>query len=189
MHPHRVLRVNETYSGILLQMHLNLEIEQHEEKMVAVAFRIGMWWRILYGSLRLILGGIMLKFFIGTPFSELLFRALSHEVVEDPTDIFFQFLYFIFENHSFTVTYFVASYLIFWGIIDIILSLCLLKHQLWSFPVSIGLIGLFVFYSVYRFFHTHSLILLGIIFVDIVIVYIIYKEYRVLQTERGIKAI
>lgn len=175
--------LSASLSAILVSMHIIEEIEQHEEEVVNVAFHIGMWWRIFYGAMRLALGVVMLKFFIGIPFSELLYDVMSHEVTEDPTDALFQFVYILLQDHSFTVTYFVALYLIFWGIIDVVLSVCLLKRKLWAFPVSIGLIGLFVFYSIYRFFHTHSLVLLGVICIDMLVLYVIHREYRLLKSE------
>ena len=161
------------------------KIESHEKQVLSVAFRLGMWWRIGYGVLRLILGGVLIKFFIGTPFSDLFYHIMEHEVLKDSSDTIFQFIYGILQDHSFTVTYFVASYLIFFGIIDVVLSLCLLKHKLWAFPLSTGLISLFVLYEIYRIFHTHSLILLCIILIDIFIIFVIHREYLQLQSERN----
>ncbi len=169
------------YSAILLRMDIIHELEKREEQVLGVAFSLGMWWRILYGTLRLILGGILLKFFIGTHLADVLLNAMSYEVETDPNDAIFQFIYVALQDHTFTITYFVASYLIFWGTVDIVLSICLLQRRLWAFPLTMGLISLFILYSIYRVFHTHSLILLSIILIDIVIVYIIYHEYTNLK--------
>lgn len=157
-----------------------------KEHIFTVLFRGSMWWRIGYGSLRLLLGAMLLRV-VGVPFVEVFRNLMSHELLQDPTDILFQFVYRILEDHSFTVTYFVAFYLIFWGTIDSVLSLCLLRHKLWAFPMSLGLITLFVLYSIYRLYHTHSPVLLGVILIDLCIMYVMHHEYRVQKRRIGLE--
>jgi len=147
---------------------------------ISFLFHISMWWRIFYGTVRIILASILIKL-VGTPFTEILSRMMSHELSQDPTDVLFQFLYRLIEDHSFTVTYFVAAYLFFWGAIDIVLSLLLLRHKLWAFPVSITIMLIFTFYEVYRVIHTQSRVLLLLILLDTCIIYLIYREYNILQ--------
>ncbi len=159
-------------------------ITPEKEHIFTILFRGSMWWRIGYGSLRLLTGFMLLRV-VGVPFAEVFRNLMSHELLQDPTDILFQFVYRILEDHSFTVTYFVALYLIFWGTIDIVLSLCLLRHKLWAFPMSLGLIALFVLYSIYRVFHTHSPILLLVICIDLCIMYVMHHEYQVQKLKHG----
>ena len=160
--------------------------EQQKQLVLSWMFRVSMWWRIVYGTLRIILGTTLLHL-VGKPFSEIFYRLMLHETAEDPQDALFRFIHDTLEQHELTVTYFLASYLIFWGVIDIFLSVSLLRHKLWAFPVSLILIGFFVLYSISRFFHTHSLILLGVICVDVVIMFIIYREYRVLRKTHDVE--
>lgn len=163
------------------------EIEEitHDNKLaLSFLFRISMWWRIIYGVFRVFLSTILFKL-VGTPFSELFYRLMSHEEVQRPSDRVFQFIYEVLQNHSFTITYFVASYLLFWGIVDIFLSISLLRHKLWAFPISLTLITFFVLYEMYRITYTHSIILLWVIIIDIVIALIINREYKVLKEERA----
>lgn len=140
-------------------------------------FRIGMWWRIMYGFLRFVLGFVLLRL-VGTPLLEIFYKVMSRELIEDPNDFFVHTATPFFQHSSFTVTYFLVIYLIFWGIIDILLSINLLKHKTWAFPVSIFLIGVFVFYEIYRLSHTHSFILAYIIIIDLILIWLIRKEYR-----------
>ena len=139
-------------------------------------FFIGMWWRICYGSVRLLVGFVFLRL-VGTPLSEIFYRLMSHEYARDPGDIFLRFIDPFLKHHGYTVTYFLASYLIFWGAIDVVLSINLLQHKIWAFKSSLYLITLFTAYEFYRFLHTHSFILLWIIFFDIFILWVIYEEY------------
>ena len=151
-----------------------------DSNIIDVLFRVGMWWRIFYGFLRLILGFVLLRL-VGTPLSDIFYRFMAHEIVEDPTDFFIHTINQILQHSPLTVTYFLASYLLFWGVIDVGLSVSLLKHKIWAFPLSIYLIVVFVTYEIYRFTHTHSLVLLGIIILDIGLIWLIRKEYRKLK--------
>lgn len=143
-------------------------------------FVIGMWWRIIYGSLRILLGFAVLKI-IGMPLIDVLTKVMSHELIEDPQDLFYSFGNAILGHHPVHVSYFLAVYFIFWGVIDTVLSYQLLKHKLWAFPLSIVLIGVFILYELIRFTYNHSLILLWVIFVDGVITYLIWREYTKLK--------
>ena len=143
-------------------------------------FTIGMKWRIGYGSLRILFGLALLKL-VNTPLLDVVTNLMSHELVEDPNDVLYTFISSILTNHPLYVTYFLALYFIFWGVIDVVLSYNLIKHRLWAFPASFILIGLFVMYETIRFTHTHSFILLGVIFIDIIIIWFIWREYQKLK--------
>jgi uncharacterized membrane protein len=150
--------------------------EKHAIDSYDLLFRVGMWWRIVYGSLRLLLGFALFRI-IGTPIADIFYKIMSHELIEDPNDFFMRISNPFFQNLTLSVTYFLAAYFIFWGIIDIFLSINLLQHKKWAFPISIYFIGFFVLYELYRFFHTYSLTLVGIICIDLVVMWLIRKEY------------
>jgi uncharacterized membrane protein len=146
-------------------------------KSMSFLFRASMWWRIFYGFLRVVLGTALLKL-TGQPLNEFIYSLMSHELTGKMGDVVLGKLYTILEIHDFTITYFLAFYFIFWGTVDIVLSLCLLHHVRRAFPIAMALIVLFIFYGVFRFTHTHSLILLTVIVLDIGILYLINYEYR-----------
>ena len=135
-----------------------------------------MWWRITYGLFRAGIGIVLLKV-VGRPLSEVLLSLMSHELIHHPHEGVRQAI----EHMPFTVTYFLAIHFIFWGVLDILLSIFLLRHQLWAFPFSIGLIILFIFYEIFRFFHTHSLVLLALMALDIFVIWLIWGEYQKLS--------
>lgn len=139
-------------------------------------FQAVMWWRIGYGAVRVAVG-ITLLYFVGTPVSDILLRLMGHELTRHPHEGVMHAI-----NHlPFTVTYFLAIYFIFWGTIDVFLSILLLRHQLWAFPFSIVLITLFILYEMVRITHTHSLVLLGVIIMDLFIIWMIFREYKKLK--------
>lgn len=147
-------------------------------------FRLGMVWRIGYGTLRLIVGFFLLRH-IGTPVSDIFTRAFRSEFFEEPREHFIHAVGPFTHHFSFEVTYFLAIYMIFWGIIDVFLSIQLLRLKLWAFPLTMWLIALFIVYETYRYTHTHSLILLAIIIIDLGLIWLINGEYRRVQARHG----
>lgn len=139
-----------------------------------------MKWRIGYGFFRILFGLALLKV-VGIPLIEVLSTSMRHELLEDPSDILYSFISNILTSHPLYITYFLALYFIFWGVLDVLLSYSLLKHRLWAFPASFLLISLFVIYEGVRFTYTHSFILLGVILLDTFILWLIWKESKKLK--------
>lgn len=145
-------------------------------------FRISMWWRIFYGFLRLIFGLAVLHV-VGQPFSGVLYDLVGEEVTEDPHDILVHAFHVLVAHGSFTITYFIAIYLIFWGLIDIFLPINLLREKMWAFYASYVFIGLFVCYELYRLAHTHSQALAIATAIDIIMLWLIRHEHKKLQSK------
>lgn len=155
------------------------EVKQSRD-LYDTLFNIGMWWRIVYGIFRLILGLVLLKM-IGTSFSDLFLKMMSHEVTQDPDDFLFTKIEPLARHLSYTVTYFVAIYFIFWGSVDAFLSINILRKKLWAFKVSFVLIIVFVMYEIHRFTYTHSKMLGFIILVDLILIWLIWNEEKRLE--------
>jgi uncharacterized membrane protein len=136
-----------------------------------------MYWRIFYGVLKTLLGFTFLNL-INVPLIDLLYKVMRPEIIEDPTNVFYAVVNNLLQHHPLSVTYFLSIYLIFWGLVDIFLSAALLKHKHWAFPTSLWLIVFFVIYELHRFSHTHSLMLLIFILIDIFIFWLIQREYK-----------
>lgn len=152
-------------------MNRNLLRETNERLFV-----VSMYTRMGYGVVRIFMSIVLLQL-VGSSVSDILTRVMGGELVEDPHDLFYTLSMHILGIHPVEVSYFAAVYLLFWGIIDTILSYNLLKHRMWAFPVSFFLIPTFIFYELIRVSHTHSLILLGIILLDLAILWITWREY------------
>lgn len=146
-------------------------------KNLSLLFKLSMWWRIFYGFLKVVVGIALLKM-IGQSLSDFAYLLMAHELTGPKGDAVLEQLYNIFDTHDITVTYFIACYFLFWGIVDMILSGCLLRHIRQAFPITMSLIALFICYGVFRLTHTHSYTLAGIIVIDIAILYLVYTEYK-----------
>lgn len=157
-----------------------------DQDLEEAVFMAAMYWRIAYGSLRIFIGYKLLSF-VGLPVIDVYQLLLRKEFVEDPHDAGLRLVAHTLAHHGFSVTYFLVAYFVFWGVIDIILSISMLRHELWAFSAAMVLIGLFVLYEGYRFTHTHSPVLLAFILIDIFIVYLIRHEQHRLKVRHARK--
>jgi uncharacterized membrane protein len=135
-----------------------------------------MYWRIVYGLFRLVVGTMLLRV-VGTPAIDVYRHVLHRNIQREPDDFVFHGLANYLVHHGYSITYFLACYILFWGAVDIILSIAMLRHILWAFPVSFVVIIVFVLYEVFRYSHTHSPILLTIIIIDLIILVLMRREY------------
>lgn len=148
-----------------------------DPKTFSRLFLLSMWWRIGYGILRIMLGLALLRV-IGKPLKNIMTTNMEHELLEKTPDFIFNAISRVLTAHDFSITYFLAFYFIFWGSIDAILSYQLIKDRIWAFPISLGLIGMFIIYSIFRLTYTHSLVLFSVILLDATIMMLIYREYK-----------
>ncbi len=129
-----------------------------------------------YGLLEIALGSIIL-FFNRHIVVNFLLYFVQGELNEDPRDwIANQLLHF--SNHlTPSSEFFMGAYFLVNGIVKIILVYGLLRSKLWSYPAAMAFIGLFGIYEVYRYLHTHSLILSLLILFDIAVIFLVWHEY------------
>lgn len=140
-------------------------------------FRISILLKGLDGLLELV--GAAIIFTVSsqwiTRLAQILFR---HELGQDPTDFLAGFLIQSFTNLSVSTQQFVAVYLFVHGAVKVGLVVGLWKNKLWAYPVAGVILSIFIIYQSVRFFHTHSVVLLGLTLFDILIVVLLRFEYR-----------
>ncbi len=151
-----------------------------DSKNFQTIFKLGMWWRFIYGIFKFCLG-IFLFYFIHHSFSDVFTRFFISELSEDPNDAFIYLVKLFLDGHDFLISYFISFYFVFWGALDAFLSYNILRFRIWAYPVSLILISGFTFYEIFRFFYTKSLILFFVILFDLFIFWVINKEYRKLE--------
>ena len=141
-----------------------------------------MWWRIIYGFMRIGIGMLLIHL-VGSSTLDVVTKLARKELIEDPNDAVMAFITLV-SHHAAVITFFVPMYLMFWGTVDIFLSANILREKLWAFPISIYLSIAFVVYEIIRFTHTHSPLLIALIFVDIIFIILITREYKRLLRKR-----
>jgi uncharacterized membrane protein len=73
--------------------------------------------------------------------------------------------------------HFASIYLITHGVAKLFIAWGLIREKLWAFPTALVVFGLLILYQMYRFAHTHSLTLAVLIAIDVVVCYLIWREY------------
>jgi uncharacterized membrane protein len=140
-------------------------------------FLIGIFFKGLDGVLELLGGLVFLFLKHGTllRYAQILFR---HELAEDPRDIIANYLINLAAHVSRDTELFAAIFLLVHGVIKILIVTGLCLRKLWVYPLAELVLSLFVVYQVYRFSHTHSVLLILISVVDIFIILLIRTEHK-----------
>ncbi len=105
----------------------------------------------------------------------------QNELSENPNDLFFKFLSQTAHSFSIGGQVFAALYLLSHGIVKLVLVYALLKEKLWAYPASLAVLGLFILYQTYQYILNHSVLLILLTIYDIIIMALIYNEYRMMK--------
>ena len=125
-----------------------------------------------------IIGGILFMFVNPKALNSLVVSFTAHELSEDPDDWFATTLRDVVHNLSSDTKLFVSTYLVAHGLIKVFLVGGLLRKKLWAYPAALWFLGIFVFYQLYQFSHTHSLGLLALSAFDLFVASLVWLEYR-----------
>ena len=101
-----------------------------------------------------------------------------HELADEPDDWIFMTLRHLAQSFSVETRHFAGAYLIAHGVLKIFLAVTLLRERLWAFPTALSVLAIFVAYQLHRFARTHSMVLLALTILDIVVMVLIWREYR-----------
>lgn len=111
-------------------------------------------------------------------------RATQEELVEDPHHFVATHLLGMAQHFSVASQSFYAFYLLGHGLIKMGLVAGLLRNQLWAYPISLVAMAVFIAYQLYRYSHTHAFGLLLLTAFDVLVIALIWHEWRVRQRIR-----
>ena len=101
-----------------------------------------------------------------------------HWVVAHPHAVVAQHLYNSAQHISASSERFAAIYLIAHGIVKIGLVVALLKNLRWAYPTAMIVFAAFVAYQLHRFTVTHAALLIPLSLFDLIVIGLIWLEYR-----------
>jgi uncharacterized membrane protein len=153
---------------------------RQRQKVRETWFRISIALKGLNAALEII-GGAMLAAVSPAFILRTVALLTQDELAEDPRDLIANYFLHAASHLSLSGQRFAAVYLFSHGVIKIGLVWALLKHKLWAYPLSIIVFGAFVVYQLYRFTITHGLGLIALSLFDLVVILMIYLEYRALK--------
>jgi uncharacterized membrane protein len=148
-----------------------------ERKIEHTLFLLSVWSKGVAGLAETI-GGLLLLFIPQAGLNALIIFLTAPELAEDPTDRIATFLQRMVQGLAADTKLFTSGYLIVHGVIKVFLVAGLLGRRLWSYPVSLWFLALFIAYQSYRFLFTHSLWLIILTIVDLIVALLIWREYQ-----------
>lgn len=153
------------------------QIEQVRERGIHEIFEVSIVLKGIGALVEAVLGVLLLY---STNVLDLIRALLQNELIDDPNDFFASHL-FSFLNPSPQALHFGGLYLLSHGLVKLVLIAGLLRRQMWAYPASIAVFALFIAYQSVRFLRTHSLWLLFLTALDLIVIWLIWHEYRRMQ--------
>jgi uncharacterized membrane protein len=126
-------------------------------------------------------GGLALALVSTSTIVALVNSMTQEELVEDPDDFVATHLLQMVQNFSISSKHFYAFYLLSHGIVKLGLVIGLLRNQLWSYPASLVVLGLFIVYQLYRYLYSQSAGLILLTVLDLVVMLLVWHEYRLVR--------
>ncbi len=143
-------------------------------------FEVAVALKGVYGMLELIMGSAILFIKLGT-IQNFIFYFAGREISEDPGDFVANYLIDFGYDFSPSTKLFVASYLIFYGVVNVFLVIALLKNKIWAYPAAILFYIIFLVYQIHRYFLYYSPLLLFFIILNSAITILVWLEYKNLK--------
>ena len=150
------------------------------ENRIHKAFQIGVLLKGAHAVLECA-GGIGLALVSTNSISAFVNHFTQEELIADPRDFIAAHMLAFAQNFTVETKHFYAFYLLSHGLVKIALVIGLLKGKLWSYPASLVVLGLFIAYQLYRFSYTHSPGLIILTILDIVVMILVWHEYRLVR--------
>ena len=153
------------------------------EKTIHRLFEWGIWLKGLH-SLIEIVGGILIAAISTNAIVTFVTDLTADELMRNPDDVVANYLMQAAAQLSVAQKSFAAFYLLSHGVAKLFLVVGLIRNRLWAYPASLVVLALFIVYQIYRYTLTHAVGLLLLTVFDLVVIWLILHEYRVVRQHR-----
>jgi uncharacterized membrane protein len=106
------------------------------------------------------------------------------ELGEDPRDVITDYLRHAARGLTLSGERFIAVYLLGHGVVKLFVVVALLRNKLWGYPLAIMVFGGFIAYQIYRFALTGGWGLVALTVFDLIVIWLIWLEYRAVKQHR-----
>lgn len=148
-----------------------------ERKVEHTLFLFSVWIKGVAGLAETI-GGLLVLFVTQKLLDSFVLFLTAPELAEDPEDRIANYLSSAIQHFSADTKTFASVYLVIHGLVKLFLVAGLLRNRLWAYPLSLWFLGAFIVYQYYRYTHTHSMWLVLLTVFDLVVVFLIWREYQ-----------
>jgi len=145
------------------------------EKRIHDLFYVGIILKGLNAIIEILLG---ITLFFSSHYAGFLQTLIQSELVEDPTDFFARHADQLSSYLTPHIAFYAGLYLVSHGIVKGFIIWGLLRGKLWAYPAGLAVFALFIAYQVVKWFDTHSWVLLALTVFDLLIMWLIWHEYR-----------
>lgn len=154
---------------------------QQEESRIRLYFRVSV---LLKGAISAaeVMGGIVVLFVPVSYFANLVIQYAQGELLENQNDFIAIHLAQIAHQFLIASSLFIAVYLLSRGLIKLGLIIALLRNQLWAYPSSLIVLGLFVAYQIYQIIVSQSVLIIALTIFDLIVIWAIWEEYKVMRS-------
>jgi uncharacterized membrane protein len=153
------------------------------EKTLHWVFTVSLILKGIFALLEIFAG--IAAYFITQHFLVNFVLAIFHEELEgDPHDFVANTLIQAAQNFSVGTQLFISLYLLANGLTKAVLITGLLRGKLAYYPAAIVVFVLFVVYQIYRYSFTHAIWLLLITLLDIIVIWLTWREYKYAREAR-----
>lgn len=150
------------------------------EHRIHQVFQIGILLKGAHAFIECV-GGVAIALVSTGTIRDLVNTLTQEELLEDPRDFLATHLLIAAQQFSVGTKLFYVYYLLSHGVVKLFLVAGLLMNKLWSYPASLVVLGLFIVYQLYRFSYTHGVGLIVLTAFDIMVMGLIWHEYRLLR--------
>jgi uncharacterized membrane protein len=158
-----------------------------KERDIHILFEISVALKGLHALMEII-GGFLILWITKTFIIHTVLSITQEELSEDPKDFIANYLINSAQHFSISAQHFAAFYLLSHGLIKGLLVVGLLKKKLWAYPSSMIVFSFFILYQLVRFISTHSMWLIVLTILDIVVLWLIWHEYKFIKRQKGVSA-
>ncbi len=157
---------------------------QVNEQRIRWIFRLSVILKGLHALIEVV-GGLV--FYFASAHSVLYWVNVltQDELLHDPRDFVATHLLNAAQHMTVATQSFYAFYLVSHGAIKIVLVAGLLKEKPIAYPLSLVALSGFVAYQLYRYSYTHSLGLILLTVFDVVVMALVWHEWRYLRRHHG----
>jgi uncharacterized membrane protein len=149
-----------------------------ERKIIDRAFEVGVILKTITAIGEIVTS--FLAFFLTERFiTHIAVFLLQGQLADDPNDPVAHYILRTVYTFSSGPRAFAFFYLFLHGIVKLFLMIGLLRGKIWAYPASIFFIGLFIVYEVFDYVQTGSLLLAGFAVFDLIVLWLVIKEYRI----------
>ncbi len=155
-----------------------------QDSIINIGFYGGL---ILKGANALaeLIGGLVMLIVGHEWLNSLVLQIALPELKEDPDDPLMNYIITHSLNNSSLQS--LAVFMLFHGLIKLIIIWLLWKKKMWAYPLAFAAFGIFIAYEAHSFWVSQSLIMLLIVVLDLAIIAMIALKYLSLKKEKQSK--